>query len=539
MLTHPRRRRAVLLAAAAALAAGSLSGCTRDASEARAADDPAARADLRAFYGQKLTWEPCGEEECATLRVPMDYSAPGDGRTFTLPLIRVTATDEDRRIGSLVFNPGGPGESGVALLQGGGAASFTERIRARFDIVGFDPRGVAGSEPAVDCGPEDEAYAEEADTGPQPLHPATEEQRRTALDTAGSTVAACKKHSGSILPHVGTADAARDMDVLRAALGDDRLSYLGWSYGTSLGTSYGELFPRRVRAMVLDGAVDPSLDWSERAGSQAAGFRSAVDDYAEYCAEVVGDACPADTPEGIRALVQELYARTAAEPLPVEDSEWGLDAPTLHSALVTSMYTPEDQWEALSRGLGDAAEGDGTRLAGIAAGEEEDAGEEPAGEEGSAGEADVGGGEGEQAEEEGHPDNSDVAIAAVDCLDVPHPENPREYWKALDRAHLAEGDFGSESVIAALGCRGWPHRGPGPHRVAAEGLPPVLVVGTTGDPSTPYHEAQSLARQLPGGMLLTFEGLGHTAYGRGSSCVDDAVDGYLLDLAPVEPGATC
>ncbi|MEU2437352.1 alpha/beta hydrolase [Streptomyces rubradiris] len=526
MFTHGKRhRRALVLAVAAALAAGSLSGCTQD-TPAVAADDPAARADLRAFYHQKPRWKPCGEEECATLKVPMDYSAPGDGKTFTLPLIRATATDTTRRVGALVFNPGGPGESGVALLKDGGAESFSERIRARFDIVGFDPRGVAGSKPAVDCGPDDEADTWADDAAPQPLHPATAEQRRAVLADAESMVAACERHSGSILPHVGTVDAARDMDVLRAVLGDDKLSYLGWSYGTSLGTAYGELFPWRVRAMVLDGAVDPSQDWAERARNQAAGFSKAVDDYAEHCADVAGDACPAGTPDGIRELLDGLYEQTAEKPLPVDDSEWGLDVATLHSAIVNSMYTPEEQWEALSQGLSDAAGGDGTRLAEIADGEEDAPGEE-------------GTGSSSEVEEESYPDNSDEAGTAVDCVDIPHPEDPREYWQALDKAHLAEGDFGSESVVAALDCKGWPHRGRGPHRVSADGLPPVLVVGTTGDPSTPYHEAQSLARQLPHGMLLTFEGRGHTAYGRGNRCVDNAVDSYLIDLKPVTPGATC
>ncbi|MFY1675633.1 alpha/beta hydrolase [Streptomyces sp. WMMC905] len=539
MTTPPGRPRgAVLLALAVALAATSLNGCGTpgDSSDAPEADDPVASAGLRDFYTQRLSWEPCGDEECSTLRVPMDYSTPGDGDTFTLPLIRTTATDRSDRVGSLVVNPGGPGESGVALLQDGGAQLFGERIRARFDIVGFDPRGVAGSEPAVDCGAEDEVGTV-ADDAPRPLHPATEEQRQAALAEAESTVRACEKHSGSILPHVGTLDAARDMDVLRAALGDEELTYLGWSYGTALGTSFGEQFPEKVRAMVLDGAVDPALGWAERAASQATGFRQAVDDYADYCAEVVGDSCPAETPDGIRALVQGLYESTAREPLPA-DGEYGeVDPQTLHNALVTSMYTPEDQWEPLSLALGEAATGDGTGLLEIALGEEDSA-------EAAHGFADRGTSRRQDAgrqdvTEEGRPDNSDVAITAVDCVDIPHPEDPREYWKALEEARLAEGDFGSESVLAALGCRGWPQRGPGPHRVVAEGLPPVLVVGTTGDPATPYHEAESLVRQLPQAMLLTFDALGHTAYGRGSGCVDDAVDDYLLDLKAVEPGKTC
>ncbi|KUO18152.1 hypothetical protein AQJ91_27065 [Streptomyces dysideae] len=505
----PDRIAAVVAVLATAL---SLSGCTPDPPSPKAAvNDPATRVDLRSFYTQKPHWKPCGEEECATLKVPMDYADPGDGRTFTLPLIRVTAADPERRIGSLVFDPGGPGESGVAFLQDGGVVAFSDRLQDRFDIVGFDPRGVAGSVPALECGA-DEEETSEGDVEPEPLYPATAEQRRVALADAESTLAACEEHSGAILPHVGTADAARDMDVLRAALGEDRLSYLGWSYGTALGTAYGELFAHRVRAMVLDGAVDPSLDWSEAARSQAEGFHAAVDDYAENCAEVAGDLCPADSPDGIRELLKRLYEETAKEPLPVDDSEGDLDTYLLHTAVTMSMYWPEDQWEALSRGLSDAADGDGTKLAGIAS---------------------------EEAGEEDSSDNSDAALIAVNCVDIPHPKSPQEYWKALDQALRTDGDFGAESVVAALDCKGWPQRGPGPHRVKADGLPPVLVVGTTGDPATPYHEAQSLAHQLPQGMLLTFDGLGHTAYGRGGSCVDDAVDGYLIDLEPVKPGTTC
>ncbi|AOT62205.1 alpha/beta hydrolase [Streptomyces fradiae] len=527
----PRRhRRAIAAATAALLASIPLSGCGPGDRQQR---DDAVPAALRPFYEQELRWEPCGEQQCATLDVPMDYTAPGNGRTFTLPLIRATAGNRDRRIGSLVFNPGGPGESGVAMLRDGGIETFSERLRERFDIVGFDPRGVGGSRPAIDCGADDEAEptgeADEADSGPHTLHPATARQRAAALTAAEQTAAACREHSGAILPHVGTTDAARDMDVLRAALGDAGLSYLGWSYGTSLGTAYGELFPRKVRAMVLDGAIDPSLTWSQRALSQARGFREAVDDYAEHCSDVVGEACPAGTPEAVRGLLKRLYEATADRPLPVEDSEWGLDTATLHSAVTTSMYTPEEQWEPLSLALGEADRGDGTRLAAIAAGEPPAEDEQNAEEESPATDD-------ETVDSTG---DADSALTAVNCVDIPHPKDPREYWEALDEAHRAEGDHGSDAVVAALGCKGWPQAGPGPHRVRADGLPPVLVVGTTGDPSTPYHEAQSLARQLPHGMLLTYEGLGHTAYGRAGACVDTAVDAYLVDLTPVEPGKTC
>ncbi|MDK1473211.1 alpha/beta hydrolase [Streptomyces sp. 549] len=549
MSTPARHRRAVALLTLTALVGGPLSGCTPLGGQPNADAALSVPAELRRFYEQEPKWKPCGEEECASLTVPMDYDKPDDGRTFTLPLIRAAATTPGKRLGSLVFNPGGPGESGIALLEDGGAESFSKRIRARFDIVGFDPRGVAGSKPAVDCGtdedqepeeePEEEHGQEEAH-GEEllPLHPTTDEQRRALVDQADSAAAACREHSGDILPHVGTTNAARDMDVLRSALGEERLTYLGWSYGTSLGTTYGELFPHRVRAMVLDGGIDPALDWSQRALSQAAGFRKAVRDFAEQCADVAGDACPGDTPREIRSVVDGLYEAAG-------NGTADLDVGTLHTAIVMSMYTPEDQWEELSTGLSEAAAGDGARLEAIAAGEEysdeEQPEEHPDEEESAGGEADSGDpGTDEGEEDEGEEVfNSDDALTAVNCLDVPHPKDPEAYWKVIDKAHRAQGDFGSDAVVAGLSCRNWPTRGPGPHRVSADGLPPVLVVGTTGDPATPYEESVSLASQLPGGMLLTYEAPGHLAYGRGSACVDTAVDRYLIDLAPVKPGKTC
>ncbi|MEV6976240.1 alpha/beta hydrolase [Kitasatospora sp. NPDC093806] len=560
MNLFPGHRRALTLASvlSAAVAVGSLTACTPDATRGpatappaaapatapatavatAAATEPATDPELRRFYEQKPSWSACGDLQCATLTVPMDYRHPADGRTFTLPLIRAAATDPGRRIGSLVFDPGGPGGSGVAHLKGGGITSFTDALRARFDVVGFDPRGVAGSVPAVDCA-EAEASAgtspgkaagkpsaPAAPTTSPAVVPTTEAERQAALDEADRSTAACTARSGEILPHVGTEDAARDLDVLRAALGDRQLSYLGWSYGTYLGTVYGELFPRRVRALVLDGAVDPAQDWAERALRSGAAFRKAVDDYADQCAAVVGKAsCPADSPEAIRKLVADLYERTARKPLPVKDGNRSgarrLDQNLLHTAVTKSMYSPESQWKPLSEALRAAHRGDGTKLAALAGGEE------PGGE----------GGDGGSGSE--HPDNSDAALEAVNCLDIPHPADPQAYWTVLDRARRESGVFGAATVLAELSCRTWPQGTSTPHRVRADGLPPALVVGTTGDPATPYEDARSLAEQLPGGMLLTHRGVGHTAYGRGNDCVNGAVDAYLTELRPVPTGTTC
>ncbi|MEU9079544.1 alpha/beta hydrolase [Kitasatospora sp. NPDC048538] len=501
------------------------------------AADPADQPALWAFYRQKPTWTACGDLQCATLSVPMDYARPQDGRTFTLPLIRAVATDPARRTGSLVFNPGGPGGSGVQHLSSGGLDSFGTAARAHFDIVGFDPRGVAGSRPAVDCtGPDDAPDQGQgtADAPAVPLYPRTDAERRAALADADRSTAACASRSGPILPHVGTLDAARDLDVLRAALGDERLTYLGWSYGTYLGTVYAEQFPRRVRALVLDGAVDPSLDWRQRILSQGRGFRKAVDDYAENCSVVVKKACPEATPDGIRRLVEELYAKAAGHALRVKGGSEPLDESVLLAAVTLSMYSPESQWQELSEALTAARAGDGAKLAAIAG---QDAPAEDGGTDG-AGDVVAAGGAGEPAGEQPRDNGADV-LSAVNCLDVPHPTDPRAYWDLLDEAYRDSGVYGASVVLADLGCRTWPAGSQQPHRVSAEGLPPVLVVGTTGDAPTPYAEAQSLAAQLPGGMLLTNRGLGHTAYGRGNQCVTDAVDGYLVDLRPVPAGTAC
>ncbi|MFE7141110.1 alpha/beta hydrolase [Streptomyces sp. NPDC057644] len=552
-MNHPVRRRPVLVTALALACSVALASCTAGAAggpertgTAPASADPASRPDLKPFYGQRLRWTDCETEgyACARLTVPRDYDEPGNGETFVLPVARAAAGKPDRRIGSLVYNPGGPGAPGVQSLEEGMDEAFGRAARDRFDIVAVDPRGVGASVPALTCTADEDEVEEEATTEPPaaegvaPLHPRTEKERTAAAEGARAATEDCERHSGDLLRHVGTQDAARDLDVLRAALGERELTYLGWSYGTSLGTAYAELFPRRVRAMVLDGAIDPSLDWSQRVISQSAGFRRSVDDYADHCGEVAGESCPADSPDAIRALIERLYARAEREPLPVsEDSAYaeygGMDATAVLDAVSMAMYTPEDQWEPLSRALAAADAGDATELGALDE-------EEPAPAEEDTDETGEEENPAEEEEEDTTPaDNEGAALTAVNCLDVPHPRGLDAYWDALPRAEKAAGVYGTAGVTAELTCRGWPSGDRKPHRVEADGVAPVLVVGTTGDPSTPYEEAVSLAEQFPGGMLLTYEGMGHTAYGRGDACVTEQVDAYLVDLEPVRPDATC
>ncbi|QCX74288.1 Carboxylesterase A precursor [Streptomyces sp. YIM 121038] len=533
---------------AAVLAALPLAGCSTEGGHGSEGEraDAATRPELQRFYGQRLKWRDCGDVECARLTVPRDYAHPGDGKTFVLPVARAATADEGRRIGTLVYNPGGPGESGVADLKEGGAESFGAEARARFDIVSFDPRGVAGSRPALDCPEDEEDTAEDDGAGAQPPVPRTAAARAQALADARAEATACRRGSRGLLQHVGTRDVARDLDVLRAALGERKLTYVGWSYGTHLGSRYAEQFPRRVRAMVLDGAVDPSLGWAQRALSEGTGFRRAVDDYATRCADVVGTGCPGASPKEIRRLIHGLYARAEHDPLPVEGEEEGLGATEVVDAVSMAMYTPEEQWKPLSAALRAAARGDGTKLAELSEAEMDEEAEtdeeadgsgapEPAPRSRSAGTAvDDSDGPGDASL-----DNSDAAILAVSCADTAYPRTAEPYWDALDRAEKKAGLYGVSSVLSVLACKDLPTGTPKPRRVAAEGVAPVLVVGTTGDPATPYEEAESLAEQFPGGMLLTYEAPGHTAYGRGDACVTKRVDGYLVGLRAVPDGTTC
>ncbi|WP_020385911.1 alpha/beta hydrolase [Kribbella catacumbae] len=543
-MNHAVRKHALAIVLAV-LGATTLAACTTPAASRSGSGrpkagagpaDPATRPELRPFYQQKLKWKACGEIQCAELTVPMDYTHPANGKTFVLPVARAVTAKPAERIGSIIANPGGPGSSGAtSLLEDGMTDSFGAKARARFDIVSFDPRGVGGSSPALTCGGSEEAADETTEPAPEeraqqtreavdPFFPKTDGERADVLEAAKQEADACAKHSAGILRHVGTEDVARDMDVLRAALGEPQVTYLGWSYGTSLGTSYAEQFPRRVRAMVLDGAVDSSLDWSKRAVSQGVGFQRAVEDYATHCADVAGDSCPGSTPEEIRTLMDRLFEKTAREPLPVTGEEFGLDANALLGAVVMSMYAPETQWQDLSEALAAADRGDATKLATLAESEEPvPDGPSDAGEPGT----------------EVPSDNSDAALQAVNCFDNPHPRDPQAYWQALAPAQKAAGRYGTSNVTTALICKDWPRTAQKPHRVSATGVAPVLVVGTTGDAATPYEEAASLASQFPGGMLLTYEGLGHTAYGRSNACVTNHVDDYLIERKTVPSGATC
>ncbi|WP_344495861.1 alpha/beta hydrolase [Nonomuraea monospora] len=410
-------------------------------------------------------------------------------------MIRLPASGE--RIGSLVVNPGGPGLSGVEYVR---AARLVlgEKVRERFDVVGFDPRGVGRSAP-VRCLTDPELDAFTALDGT----PDSAAERAALEERARQFAEACRRHSGELLPHLGTADVARDLDLLRQALGERKLTYLGKSYGTLLGAVYAELFPGRVRAMVLDGALDPGASPLRLAAEQAVGFERALRSYAEDCVAAAGCPFSSRTVGGVLAEVSGLLRRTDERPLR-GDGRRQVTQSVAVLGLLGPLHDPA-LWPELSEALRRAFKGDGTLLLRNA--------------DQFAGRRDDGGYSGEMA-----------ANMAVTCAD--HPTEPSMYGRFAGRRAPR---FGAHLVWASLPCAYWPHRSSFDHALLrAEGAPPILIIGTERDPVTPYAWARRLAGELESGVLVTYEGDGHTAYASGSGCVDAVVEEYLV--AGVVPG---
>jgi pimeloyl-ACP methyl ester carboxylesterase len=466
-------------------------------------------SELERFYRQRLAWSDCKDGfQCATLKVPRDYAKPS-GPEFGIAVIRLAASDPSRRIGSLVTNPGGPGESGVTFIHMNGR-SFGDALRARFDLVGFDPRGVGRSDP-VHCS-----------ASPEVVHriyadpPQTPTEISAQVATVKTYVAGCEARSGAELPYVGTVSAARDMDVLRAVLGDQRLTYLGFSYGTYLGATYAGLFPTHVRALALDGAEDPKKTAAQEDLEQARGFETALRSFAADCVKTPG--CPLGdaSVDAALAKVTELQEQARRRPLTNRaGNHRPVDEDGVTEGITAALYS-RDTWPGLRLAFAQALKnGDGTAFVALA---------------GALGPLsaarDV--------------DESEGALFAVDCVDRPYPATVEAIRAEAAEAKKIAPHFGASIVWPSLVCSFWPVKNTRqPTPVRAAGAPPILVVGTTRDPATPYGWAQGLAAELTSGVLLTYNGDGHTAFLQGNACIDDAVENYLIDLRVPEPGTVC
>ncbi|MFC7807978.1 alpha/beta hydrolase [Streptomyces olivaceus] len=538
---------AVLLSTAALLAS-SLTACAPAARDGDRRGDGGTATDeqaLKAFRGQSPDWQDCpapapvqggGEApralpdgtawQCATLHAPLDWKKPA-GESMDLALIRARSSgDTADRIGSLLFNFGGPGGSGVATLPG--LAPDYDKLRARYDLVSFDPRGVGNSR-AVRCS--DPALPDDSEVDDTPDDGADELAALVAFNR--DTAAACERNSGDVLPYVGTTQAAQDMDLIRQVLGDEKLHYFGISYGTELGGAYAHLFPERVGRAVLDGVVDPTHDRMAEALAQAGGFQRAFEHFAAWCAER-GCALGADA-ERIVAATVALEEALDDTPLPVSDGG-ELDGDALIDAVSGALYR-QDYWPTLRVALEAAADDDGDVLQDLA---------EALGQRGGDGDQDASdapdASDVPDVSDESDGSNEEDAFRAITCDDSSDRYTAADVRARLPEFLRASPLFGPGLAWSALSCAGWPVPGTA-HRpeVSAPGAPPVLLVGNTGDPATPYEGAARMAERLGKGVgfELTFEGEGHGAYDSGNGCVREAVDAYLLDGRLPAPGAVC
>jgi len=460
---------------------------------------------LAPFYDQQLRWSDCSNgHQCAELTVPLDYARP-DGRTIRLALLKVPASGQ--RIGSLVVNPGGPGEPGTSFA-GLGAGQFGDPLLQHFDIVGFDPRGTGRSAP-VDC-LSDQALNAYLGQDPEPSTPAevTSYARAQRQFAAG-----CSRLSPALAGHVSTVEAARDMDVLRAALGESTLNYLGSSYGTKLGSTYAQLFPHRVGRFVLDGAVDPTLGTLGSSVQQAAGFQRALDAYAADCIASSGGCFLGSTVAEVEQKISDLLDQVAQQPLPAGDRE--LTAGNAFYGIAVTLYS-KAYWVLLSNALRMAMSGDGTGLMLLA---DAYAARNPDG---------------------SFSNNSMEAFLDISCLDdptaVPAAQVPSHY-PAFEKASPV---FGKVFAWALTSCNGFrPRAEEPPPANHAKGAAPIVVIGTTRDPATPYPWAVHLAHYLDSGVLVTRVGDGHTGYHTGNACIDDLVHSYLVSGVVPADGTRC
>ncbi|WP_030988140.1 alpha/beta hydrolase [Streptomyces sp. NRRL WC-3744] len=513
-MANPFRLRAAALTTTAVLLSAVLAGCGGSGED----------GDLTA---QKLDWKDCpapseaegggsppsplpngAKWQCATMKAPLDWSRP-KGDTIGIAMIRAQATGPaSRRIGSLVFNFGGPGGSGVTTLPAFGPDYAT--LGTRYDLVSFDPRGVGRSAP-VEC----ESDAQLDEYFQQDATPDDHAEQVQLLNRTKQFNGACEKNSEKILPHVRTTDAARDMDLMRQVLGDDKLHYFGISYGTELGGVYAHLFPKRVGRAVLDAVVDPTQDPEQSALGQARGFQLALDNYAKDCTSKPEECPIGSTEQEVKDRIAKLLADLEKKPIPgIFPRQLTQTAAT--NGIAQSLYS-KDFWEYLTEGLEQAYDGDGKILMLL---------------------SDSMNGRNENGEYS----NLTAANTAINCADDKPRYTADDVRRSLPEFHAASSLFGDYLAWGMVSCTDWAVPGAADHPdVSAPGAAPILVVGNTGDPATPYEGARKMVEALGKGVgvELTYKGQGHGAYDSKNECVQRAVNGYLLDGKKPKAGTVC
>jgi pimeloyl-ACP methyl ester carboxylesterase len=460
------------------------------------AKEPDPLSSLAQYQSQELKWRGCyGNYQCSNLLVPINYADLSVG-AFSLALLRFQALDQDRRIGSLVVNPGGPGASGVNYAYNAENIVSPE-ILERFDIVGFDPRGV-GDSAAIKCLNDSETDASFASDS----KPDDETEFAILTSEAKDYFVKCAANTKHLADY-STLNSARDLEILRAVLGDEKLNFLGKSYGTYLGTLYAELFPENVGRFVLDGAVDPNSSNRDGTLGQAIGFESALNAFISSCLKRSDCALTKDLPTA-RNQVIGLLAKTAITPLKSKSGREVTESLVL-VGIASALYDSESGWPALRDAFKEATLGSGESFLTLAdqySGRQEDG---------------------------SYLSNENDALQVIDCLDQKEIETISAFKKGVAEFAEKAPIFGSYLAYAGLACRYLPNLD-SVEQIEIKKLrtKPVLIIGTTRDPATPYKWALALTKIFSGSVLVTLDGDGHTGHGRGSTCVDSAVDRYLL-----------
>jgi pimeloyl-ACP methyl ester carboxylesterase len=453
-----------------------------------------------------VAWADCsGGFQCSTVQVPLDYAHPDSG-TIGIAISRKPATDQTRRIGSVLTNPGGPGASGIQFLRG--EASAMSVLNTRFDLIGFDPRGIGQSAPVrcLDASQEDQFNAvDSVFDDPQ--------EKQAGIDADKNFASGCMQLSAQVLPFVDTVSAARDMDQIRAALGDQKLTYLGFSYGTSLGENYAHLFPTHVRALALDGVVDPTLSPNDFLYAQLVAFEQNLQAFLTDCRarRTASPPCTYAQAGDPGTKLMSLMQRLDTAPLPVGNRSLTRSLAVI--GVLTPLYDPST-WPYLDQALTFADRNNGVlllRFSDLYLGRNTD----------------------------GTYDNQTDANSAVNCIDRAVPTDIAAYDALGPKFASASALFGPAFQYSNLVCAYWPVKATGSAGpITADGAPPILLVGGTGDPATPYAWAQSVNQQLSSSVLLTRQGNGHVSYDK-SSCAKALIDAYLIDLTLPAAGTVC
>jgi len=451
------------------------------------------------YYAQTPDWKGCGGSmECATVLAPLNWDEVSADSPVSLSLTRQKATGSER-LGSVFVNPGGPGASGADFVANGVNRAASKQLQEYYDVVGWDPRGVAASD-GVQC--YDAAGMDAYLFGIAENTPRTDAWLDEIRESAAAYGEACAEATGELLGYVDTVNTAHDLDMLRSVVGDNKLNYIGYSYGTLVGSYYAEMFPENVGRVVLDGVVNPTATIFDMVLFQTTAFEKSLESYLAWC--LAGSNCPFDgTVDQALRSVQILLEKVEATPLAGDDGRM-LGVNTLLTAIIFPLYD-EGSWPYLTDLFTELKTG-GTRMAFALADAYYSRGLDG-----------------------NYTDNSNEAFSAINCLDYERVTDIEVMRKNAQAIAEAAPVFGKYQGFGELGCADWPY----PERtlrteITASGAAPIMVVGTTGDPATPYQWAVDLAGTLENAVLVTYNGEGHTAYNRSNACVLNAVDNYMI-----------